>query len=237
MTKTLFAIFDDDMYTIDPSTGQITLKGKLSGTTGFELVPSLTSYFDSNTGIYYVAVDDDTHGTHNLLTYFTRNNTMYMTPQLTDNDPDGGDGILWTLYGIAFNPKMGKNGQLLALCQHDPFYRGYPSLKIIDVIKGNATDVIPEYIWGDYDGDYGLWELSPSTNNPLTWLDLNWNIFWMTVEWLDPETLAFEDAVVYYNLTKGGIELGSGPMVFYTNAIYLTNYVWFEKPQSFESMY
>jgi len=45
--------------------------------------------------------------------------------------------------------------------------------------------------------------------------------------WVNPESAADDDSLVYYNLTKGGDEMGSGPMTIYVNAIELTNYVWF----------
>jgi len=140
-----------------------------------------------------------------------------VTPNLNTND-------YWTLYGISYHPKL---DTLVAITQN---LRGWPSIKLVDYKNGNHTDLVPEWIWSDYDVDYDLWPQSTYTNQ-IVWLDLDLNIFWFTVQWNDPETLAQWDALLYYNLTKGGLLLGSGPMVVGENAIEFTNYVWFKWPK------
>eukprot|EP00456_Euglypha_rotunda_P020621 TRINITY_DN17952_c0_g1_i8.p1 TRINITY_DN17952_c0_g1~~TRINITY_DN17952_c0_g1_i8.p1 ORF type:complete len:209 (+),score=35.17 TRINITY_DN17952_c0_g1_i8:106-732(+) len=199
------------MYTIDPTSGDIKLIGPLS--TASEIVPGLTTCYDSNTHNYWIAVDDDIKGTHNLLTYNTRSKTSMMTPSLNNGD-------YWTLYGISYYPKL---DQLVALTANQ---RGYPSIKTVDYRTGQHVDLIPEWIWSDYDYDYFLWPQSDYTNG-VVWLDTELNIFWITVMWIEPTSLADDDALLYYNLTKGGVEMGSGPMVIWENAIEFTNYVWY----------
>jgi len=209
--KILYAVFDTDMYTVDPVSGNITMVGPL--TTQPEVEPSLTTCYDSNTHNYWIAVYDDLNGIHLLMTYNTRTKMSTLTPNLNNGD-------YWTLYGIQY---YAKNDTILALTQNN---RGYPSIKIVNYITGTHVDLIPEWIWGDYEPDYLLWPVSDITNG-IVWVDPMLNIFWITVQYYDPETLAFDDALVYYNLTKGGIELGSGPMVIWENAIEFTNYVWY----------
>jgi len=211
--KVLFGVFNEAMYSINTATGALTMKGPLNGGSSLQIVPGLCTAFDSSRGLYFIAVDDDTHGTHNLLTYSTRNNSIWLTPSLNDGD-------YWTLYGMGYDPKI---DQMVALTAN---LRGYPSIKTVNYYTGNHTDLIPEWIWSDYDDGYSLWPLSPVTNQ-ITVLDMQLNIFWITVMWLEPTSYADDDALVYYNLTKGGIEMGSGPMVVYDNAIEFTNYAWF----------
>jgi len=212
----LYAVFDTSMFTLDPSTGDIKLVGPI--TTQSEIAPGLTTYYDSNLHIYWIAVDDDIHGTHLLLSYNTRTKTSTMTPALNNGD-------YWTLYGMAYHPKL----DLMVAITQNP--RGWPSIKTVNYTNGEHVDLVPEWIWGDYDVDYDLWPQDTYTNQ-IEWLDLELNIFWFTVKWTDPETLAENDALVYYNLTKGGIEMGSGPMVIYVNALEFTNYVWFHWPNT-----
>jgi len=217
MNNTLYAVFDASMYTLDPTTGTLVLRGPLNGgNSQVQLEPGLCTTYDSTLGYYFISVDDEIQGTHKLLTYNTRANTIMLTPNLNNGD-------YWTLYGMGYDPAL---QQLVALTNN---LRGYPSVKLVNYITGNHTDLIPEYIWGDYDYAYSLWPLSPTTQG-LTQLDMKLNIFWMTVMWLEPSSEADDDALVYYNLTKGGIEMGSGPMVVYDNAIEFTNYVWFPYP-------
>jgi hypothetical protein len=211
-TSTLFGVFDTDMYTIDVTTAALTKRGPINGGGSTELVPSLTTAFDPASGMYFISVQNINAGTYNLLTYFTRNNSVYMTPNLQNGDH-------WTLYQMAY---YAKQGVMLAYTQD---LKGWPSIKTVDIKTGNHTDLISEFIWSDYDLEYYNYPLSPNTNE-IVWLDPDLNIFWITVMYTDPENLEEYDAVVYYNLTKGGDEFGSGPMVIYGNALEFTNYVW-----------
>jgi len=210
--KVLYVLFDIELYILDPTTGDLTRFGAISSNT--ELEVSLCTTYDSPSHNMWVAVYDDLAGTHHLLTYNTRTKNSSITPPLNNGD-------VWSLYAIQY---YAKNDTMIALTDHYPL--GYPSIKILDYHTGLHVDLVPEYIWGDYDYDYSLWPLSSITSGTV-WLDPELNIFWLTVEYLDPETLAFDDALVYYNLSKLGVEMGSGPMVIWENAIEFTNYVWY----------
>jgi len=218
MTNTLYAIFDSSLYIVFPATGNIQLVGPLNGgNSQIQVEPSLTTCYDSNLGAYFVAVDDEVSGVHKLLTYYTRTDKVVLTPNLNNGD-------YWTLYGMGYHPTL---NTMVAVTDN---LRGWPSVKLVDPVAGNHTDLIPEWIWGDYDAAYTLWLLSSRTNG-LTWLDLKLNIFWMTVMYLEPTSMADDDALIYYNLTKGGDLMGSGPMVIYDNALEFTNYAWFPWPR------
>jgi len=209
----LYAVFGSDMYTVDITTCTAKKIGPLSTTE--EIEPGLTTTYDSNKHTYWIAVDDNLKGTKNLLSYYTRNATSYMSPKLNDGD-------YWVLYGINYHPKL---DQIVALTIHTPL--GWPSIKLVNYTSAQHVDLVPEYIWGDYDVEFDLWPQDTYTNQ-INQLDLDLNIFWFTTKWTDPENLAEYEAMAYYNLTKGGVEFGSGPMVVYENAISFTNWIWFK---------
>jgi hypothetical protein len=209
-TNTLFAVFDDSMYIINQKTGNVTLVGPLSTTLQIEV--DYDTCYDSKAGNYFISILDLTAGYRRLMTYNTRTNSSTYTPDLNHND-------YWQLYGFQYNPK---NDTIIAYT-YNP--RGYPSLKVLNYHDGTHFDLIPEYIWGDYDYYYDLWPDSPTTNN-ICALDTKLNIFWMTVKYTD-ETMAEWECVVYYNLTKAPTDLmGSGPEPLYENALEFTNMVW-----------
>jgi hypothetical protein len=208
----MYGVFGTDMYTFDITDCGLKKIGPLSTTEQLDV--GLTHTYDSNKHLFWMAVDDVIKGTHNLLTYNTRTQTATMTPSLNNGD-------YWTLYGINYVPKL---DQLIALTQHYPL--GYPSIKLVNYTSGEHVDLVPEFIWGDYDIEFDLYPQDTYTNQ-INAYDPDLNIFWFTTKWTDPENLAEYEAMVYYNLTKGGVEMGSGPMVVYENALAFTNWIWF----------
>jgi len=215
-TNTLFGVLDSAIYVIDIETLALKQLGGLDlGNKSIVTLPEeYDTAFDSATGHYFVPIMDETDGIRRLVTFDTRNpSASWMTGNLNNGD-------YWIMYGFKYNPK---NDTLIAYT-YNP--RGWPSVKIIDYHTGMHWDLVPEWIWGDYDVEYTVWPDSDETNN-LNALDTELNIFWMTVRYTDPEDTEYE-AVVYYNLTKAPTDLmGSGPMVLYENACWFTNQQWF----------
>jgi len=215
--KTLFALCDDGVSTIDIDTAVVTFVGPLSTTPN--IFPTLCTAYDEDTHQWFVSVIDSTDLKY-LLTYSTRTGKSFMTPNL--NPILKHDYDYWYLYGMAY---VAKTDNLIVFSDNE---QGGPSIKYLDYRAGNHTDVIAEYVWASYQTGMVAWAPQSVEDMNLFAFDKIKNIFWVTVQW-NTEEGEIWDALLYYNLTKGGVEMGSGPMALDENAVNMTNYVWFGK--------
>jgi hypothetical protein len=213
--KRLFALCEDGVWEIDIATANMTFLGPLTPTK--DIFPTLCEDYDDASHQWFVAVIDSTELKY-LLTYNTRTGKSIMTPNL--NPTLKHDYDYWYLYGMKYVPKT---DNMIVFSDN---YHGGPSIKTLDYRTGNHTDLIPEYVWESYQEGMIAWDPQSVEDSNLFAYDKKMNIFWVTVMWNTPEEEIW-DALLYYNLTKGGVEMGSGPMALDMNAVNMTNYVWF----------
>jgi len=213
----LFGLCDDGMWLIDIATASMTSIGPL--TTDKGIIPTYCEDYDESTHQWFFSVIDSTDLKY-LLTYNTRTGKSFRTPNLNPELKHGYD--YWYLYGMKYVPKTD------SLIVFSDNLRGWPSIKTLDYRTGNHTDLIPEYVWNSYQEGMIAWVPQSVENKNMFAYDKIKNIFWVTVMWNDPEEEIW-DTLLYYNLTKGGVEMGSGPMPLDMNSINMTNYVWFGK--------
>lgn len=215
--KKLYVLCDDGVSTLDIDTAALTYIGPLAPVA--DIFPTLCQTYDESSHQWFVAVIDSV-GVKYLVTYNTHTNKATMTPNL--NPVIRHDSDRWYLYGMAY---VEKTDNLIVFADNQ---QGGPSIKTLDYRTGNHTDLIAEYVWAEYQEGMVAWlPVSPEQMNLFAY-DKVKNIFWVTVEWNDPEGNIW-DALLYYNLTKGGVEMGSGPMPIDANGVNMTNYVWFGK--------
>jgi len=215
--KKLFALCDDGVYTLDIPTAALTFLGALPH--GY--FPQLCQDYDDGTHQWFISVIDSTEKKY-LVTYNTRTNTSIVTPNL--NPELKHDYDYWYLYGMKYVPAK---DILIVFSDNE---QGGPAIKTLDYRTGNHTDLIAEYVWASYQPGMIAWAPDSVEDNNLFAYDPVKNIFWVTVMWNTPEEEIW-DALLYYNLTKGGVEMGSGPMALDENSVNMTNYVWFGKEE------
>jgi len=215
--KKLFALCDDGFWTIDINTANMTFLGPLSTIPG--LAPTLCEDYDEASHQWFISVIDSNDIKY-LLTYNTRTGKSIMTPNLNPDPKKPWD--YWYLYGMKYVPKTDN----LIVFADNP--RGGPSIKTLDYRTGNHTDLIAEYVWNSYQPGMTAWTPQSVEDSNLFAYDKVKNIFWVTVQWTTEQGEIW-DTLLYYNLTKGGVEMGSGPMPLDENAVNMTNYVWFGK--------
>jgi len=213
----LFVLCDDGISTLDIPTGTLNYIGPM--TTNKDIFPTLCETYDDSTHQWFIAVIDSTDLKY-LVTYNTRTNISIMTPNLNPELKHSYD--FWYLYGMKYVPKT---DNLIVFADN---IQGGPSIKTLDYHTGNHTDLIQEYVWASYQPGMIAWTPQSVENMNLFAYDKVKNIFWVTVQWNNEEQEIW-DTLLYYNLTKGGVEMGSGPMPLDENAINMTNYVWFGK--------
>jgi len=214
----LYALCDDGVWSIDIPTAKMAMVGPLTTQQG--IIPTLVSDYDENSHQWFISVTDSTDLKY-LLTFNTRTAKSFITPNLNPV-PLKHSWDYWYLYGIKYVPKT---DNLIVFSDN---FQGGPAIKTLDYRTGNSTDLIPEYVWESYQPGMLAWTPQGPENMNLFAYDKVKNIFWVTVQWNDPEEEIW-DTLLYYNLTKGGVEMGSGPMPLDMNAINMTNYVWFGK--------
>jgi hypothetical protein len=213
----LFGICDDGVWLIDIATANMTSLGPL--TPQKNIFPTLCETYDDASHQWFIAVLDSTDLKY-LLTYNTRTGKSFKTPNLNPVLKHTED--YWYLYAMAY---VARTDNLIVFADN---LRGGVSIKTLDYRTGNHTDLIPEYVWESYQEGMDAWRPMSVENNNLFAYDKVKNIYWVTVQWNDPEEEIW-DTLLYYNLTKGGVEMGSGPMPLDMNSINMTNYVWFGK--------
>jgi hypothetical protein len=213
----LFALCDDGVWEINVATGNMTSLGTLTPQRG--IVPTLCEDYDSGTHQWFVSVIDSTDLKY-LLTYNTRTGKSFITPNLNPELKHSYD--YWYLYGMKY---VSKTDNLIVFADN---MIGGPSIKTLDYRTGNHTDLIPEYVWESYQPGMIAWRPQSVEDSNLFAYDKVKNIFWVTVMW-NTEEEEIWDSLLYYNLTKGGVEMGSGPMALDENSVNMTNYVWFGK--------
>jgi hypothetical protein len=215
--KKLFVLCDDGFWTLDMDTAALTFIGALSDTPG--LAPTLCEDYDETSHQWFISVTDSTAIKY-LLTYNTRTGKSFMTPNLNPTLKHDYDS--WYLYGMKYVPRT---DNLIVFADNN---NGGPSIKYLDYRTGNHTDMIAEYVWASYQPGMIAWAPQSVEDMNLFAYDKSKNIFWVTVQWNNPEGEIW-DTLLYYNLTKGGVEMGSGPMPLDENSVNMTNYVWFGK--------
>jgi hypothetical protein len=215
--KKLFALCDDGIWTIDIDSGAMALVGPLTSTPN--IFPTLCEDYDEESHQWFVAVTDSTALKY-LVTYNTRTGKSIMTPNLNPTLKHSYD--YWYLYGMKY---VAKTDNLIVFADN---LEGGPSIKYLDYHTGVATDQIAEYVWASYQPGMVSWAPQSVEDMNLFAYDKVKNIFWVTVQWNNEEEEIW-DTLLYYNLTKGGVEMGSGPMPLDENAVNMTNYVWFGK--------
>jgi len=214
----LFALCDDGIWLIEISTANMTLVGPM--TTQKNIFPMYCETYDDVNHQWFISVIDDGDIKY-LLTYNTRTGKSFMTPNL--NPTLKHDYDYWYLYGMKYVPKT---DNLIVFSDN---LIGGPSIKTLDYRTGNHTDLIAEYVWESYQPGMIAWTPQSVEDMNLFAFDKVKNIFWVTVMW-NTEEEEIWDSLLYYNLTKGGVEMGSGPMALDENSVNMTNYVWFGKP-------
>jgi hypothetical protein len=215
--KRLFALCDDGIWEIDIATGNLKSLGPMTDAPG--IVPTLCDDYDDSTHQWFISVIDSTDLKY-LLTWNSRTGKSMMTPNL--NPVLKHDYDYWYLYGMKY---LAKTDNLIVFSDNE---QGGPSIKTLDYHTGNHTDLIPEYVWASYQPGMIAWTPQSVEDLNLFAYDKIKNIFWVTVQWNNEEEEIW-DTLLYYNLTKGGVEMGSGPMPLDENSVNMTNYVWFGK--------